>query len=84
MTDLTTIAELTKECGLNASVEITPYQGKNAVLIKPGANATESTVFSLLQPLCEEISFAAPKVQYAIVDFGNDHTTVVDCSLYQQ
>ena len=83
MTDQETIAELTKNCGLNASVEIIHYSGDTAALIKPVADSTENIVFSLLQPLCEEMSFTAPDVRYAMVSFGDNHTTIVDCSLYQ-
>ena len=82
MTDLETITELAQSCGLKASVEIVPYSGDSAALITPSPESTETIVFSLLKPLCEEISFAT-EVRYAMVNFGNDHTTIVDCSLYQ-
>ena len=83
MTDLETITELAENCGLNASVEIIPYSGDSAALIRPTPESTENIVLGLLQPLCEEISFAT-EVRYAMVNFGNEHTTVVDCLLYQR
>lgn len=84
MTDLETLTELTEDCGLMATVEITPFDGVFAALIKPTATTSPKTIFTLLEPLCEEISFAVPSVKYAIVDLGEDSKTIVDCSRYQK
>lgn len=83
MTNLESLAELTKECGLNASVEITTFGIDNAVLIKPTDAMQPKAIFTLLEPLCKEISFAVPSVRYAIVKFG-EAQTIVDCSQYQR
>ena len=84
MTDLETLTELTEDCGLMATVEITPFNGVFAALIKPTLPTSPKTIFTLLEPLCKEISFAVPSVRYAIVSFGDDSKTVVDCFQYQK
>lgn len=84
MTDLETLTELTADCGLEATVEITPFNGVFAALIKPIVETSPKTVFTLFLPLCQEISFAVPSVRYAIVDFGKDSQTIVDCAQYQK
>ena len=84
MTDLETLTELTADCGLEATVEITPFNGVFAAVIKPIPPASPKTIFTLLEPLCQEISFTVPSVQYAILDSGEDSKTIVDCSLYQK
>ena len=84
MTDLESLTELTKDCGLMATIEISPFNGDFAVLISPIPPTSPKTVFALLEPLCKEISFTVPSVRYAIVDFGEESKTIVDCSLYQK
>ena len=84
MTDLETLTELTEDCGLVATVEITPFNGVFAALIKPTLPTSPKTIFTLLEPLCKEISFAVPSIRYAIVYLGTEDRTIVDCSLYQK
>ena len=84
MTDLDALNELVKDCGLDATVELTSTKGDRAVLIKPTSHTSQQIVFSLLESLCREISFTVPSIRHAIVDFGGEHLTVVDCSHYQK
>ena len=84
MTDLDALSELVKDCGLDATVEIVTTKGDRAALLKPTSHTPQRIVFSLLESLCREISFTVPSIRYAIVDFGGEHLTTVDCSHYQK
>ena len=84
MTDLESLNELVKDCGMEVSVEIVVMRGDHAVLLKPTSHTSQQIVFSLLESLCREISFTVPSIRYAIVDFGGAHLTVVDCFHYQK
>lgn len=85
MTDLEALAELTTNCGLKASVEIKKERGKTVALIKPASDASFGKVFSVLEALCKEISFAVPVIGDVIVDFGDSlPPTIVDCAQYQR
>ena len=84
MTPLETLIELAKNYGLDASVEISSARGNPAALMKPAPDSIQTIVFTLLEPLCKEISFTVPEIRYVIVDFGGPHPpTIVDCSQYQ-
>jgi len=84
MTDLESLSELVEDCGLDATVEIASTKGDRAVLLKPASQTSQQIVFSLLESLCREISFTVPSIRYAIVDFGGEHRTIIDCSHYQK